>query len=122
MLSAASTYQTDSMPGIVKALIVAGANADAANDEEETALMMAAQAGSVKTIKNLLAAGVAINAKDKQGQTALMYALNGEYRSSGMDVVNVLLAAGANVNAANADGRTALTSVKIIQSNISPAN
>jgi len=45
------------------------------NNEGQTALMLAAQHGSINVAKELIAAGADLNARDNKGNTALDYAL-----------------------------------------------
>ena len=87
----------------VQALIKAGAELDAANENGETPLFYAASLGR-KVTPLLIQAGANVNAKNKDGQTPLIAAAqNGELES-----VRLLIDAKANVNAADNQGRTAL--------------
>lgn len=61
---------------------------------KRTALMAAAERGSVDVARRLLNAGADVNATDKYGSTALMAASSAGHT----DVVKLLIAAGANVN------------------------
>ena len=80
---------------IVNALLRAGAQANAAYGEGETALMVASRSGSAESVKLLLEAGAEVNAAEKfRGQTALMLAAVENHAP----VVKVLLAAGAQPN------------------------
>ena len=87
----------------VRALLDAGADPNAANKNEFTALMAASQEYP-KIVKLLLAAGADPNAGRYDGRTALMMAAQG----NNTKVVNVLLAAKANPNAVDNHGKTAL--------------
>jgi ankyrin repeat protein len=93
-----------------KALIAAGANVNDANEDGQTALMLAAQTGSIEIIKTLLDAGAvaSINTKDKQGRIALTYVKPKYTHDSVSEVVKALIAAGANINAADEGGQTPL--------------
>lgn len=93
----------------MKALIDAGADLSAVNDEGQTPLMLAAQAGRSKAVRMLLQNGLAgaVNARDKHGRTALMHVRRG-YMSDEAEVVRALVAAGAEVSATDEEGRTAL--------------
>lgn len=63
---------------VVKALLEAGANANAAADKSDiTALMLAALRGNADVVLTLLKAGADANAQDDQGETALMFAIRG---------------------------------------------
>ena len=64
----AAAFQGDD--GIVKQLLAAKADPNAASPTGQTALMFAALAGRADCIKTLLAAGANVAAKDKQGNTA----------------------------------------------------
>lgn len=65
-----------------------------------TELMIAAYAGDLDKVKQLLAAGTDVNATDEAGWTALMKACyNAEQKCGFADVVQVLIDAGANIEA-----------------------
>ena len=96
----------------VTALLAAGADVKARNDQGETALMLACgRRGYVVSVetavaiaKALLAAGAEVNAKDAAGYTALMHACstidNGE-------VIELLLDNGADITVVSEGGNTA---------------
>jgi len=96
----------------VTALLAAGANVKARNDQGETALMLACgRRGyvvlvdkAVEIAKALLAAGAEVNAKDAAGYTALMHACstinNGE-------VIELLLNNGADITVVSEGRNTA---------------
>ena len=75
--------------GIVKVLLVAGANPNATNEKGETVLMQASERGYVKTVKSLLAGGADPN---QGGQSALVLAA----KNGHAEVAQMLLDAGAN--------------------------
>jgi len=89
---------------IVGALIVAGADTNAAEDDGWTALHWAAEGGYADIIKLLINAGADVNSRSVTGWTPLHSA------ACGGDVVAtaVLLEAGADVNAIEDSGDTAL--------------
>ena len=88
----------------VKALLARGANVNAKDKKDATALIWVASWGHSATVQVLLAAGANVNAKDKDGGTALMAAaVNGH-----TNALQALLADGADVNAKDKDGTTAL--------------
>ena len=60
--------------GAVEALLAAGADVNAKNPYDWTALMRAAANGHAATVQALLEAGADINTQDKSGFTALMSA------------------------------------------------
>jgi hypothetical protein len=90
--------------GQVKALLAAGADANARNADGGTALMAAAGKGHLEVVQALLAARADANAKADKGYTALTFAAS----SGHLKVVQALLAAGADVNAKREHGVTAL--------------
>ena len=92
-------------PEIVKMLLAAGANPNAARSDGWTALM---QTADPEIVKVLLAAGANPNAATENGNTALIDA--GIYGRE-IEIVKMLLAAGANPNAATKRGHTALIGV-----------
>ena len=75
----------------------------AVNKDEETALHVAARAGSAEGVRLLLAHGAVADARDGRGRTALHLAA-----SRGLACVAALIAAGARVDAADAGGGTPL--------------
>jgi ankyrin repeat protein len=80
---------------MIELLLQSGANASLAHLEGETPLLAAARAGSVPSVRLLLARGVDVNAAETyQKTTALMWAA----AEGHLDVVDVLLEAGADVN------------------------
>ncbi len=80
---------------MVRRLLEAGANPNAALLLGETPLMTAARSGYPDVVELLLAEGANVNVHAARGQTALMWAVAQKHS----DVVEVLLANGANVQA-----------------------
>jgi ankyrin repeat protein len=96
----------------VKALIGAGADVNAANDEGRTVLMCAADGGSPDVVRQVLAAGATVKARDDQGRTALMWGAHG--RSAPKEaayaaILEALLGAGADPSAVDRAGHSAAT-------------
>ncbi|CAK9019884.1 unnamed protein product [Durusdinium trenchii] len=88
---------------VVRMLLEAGAEKNAATQDGETALMAAARDGHLEVVQVLLEAGAEKNAATQDGETALMAAA----RDGHLEVVQVLLKAGADKNAATQDEETA---------------
>lgn len=91
-------------PGVVKALLAAGAKATCPDATGILPLTMAASAGSKDSINLLLDAGAAVDQEDEGGRTALSAARDPA-------VIKLLIARGAEVNHADHLGFTALHSV-----------
>jgi len=89
---------------IVRTLLLAGANVNAKNDNDATALMYLRDNASAALVRALVSAGAKVNARDESGGTALMNAAE-ECKA---EVVKEVLEAGAKVDFADANGRTAL--------------
>ena len=89
--------------------VALGSGGETLEDPDETALMRAAAAGDLKTLKELLhgANSASVNALDQGGQSALILACQNP--KANPDVVKALIAAGANVNLRSRNGYTALT-------------
>jgi uncharacterized protein len=88
-----------------KALLAAGADANARNTEGATALMLAANAGNLEMVKALLAAGADVKATDAAGWNALMKGLyNADLDRGFPDVTQALIDAGADVESKIAYG------------------
>ena len=91
-------------PDLVRALLKAGANIEAKNNEGDTALITAAMEGKTDVVLGLLEAGANKEATNNDGETALMMAtMNGQIK-----VVQVLLNAGADLDATDKNSSTAL--------------
>ena len=87
-----------------EALLEAGAEVDAKDNDGATALMEAARRGHAAAIAALLAAGAEVEAKYNEGATALMLAAQGGHAAA----IAALVAAGAEVEAKDDNGMTAL--------------
>ncbi len=80
---------------IMQALIASGANINAKNKYDNTALTMAAKKGNLEIVQALIAAGADLDAKNAtHGETALMEAT----KEGNLEIVQALIAAGADVN------------------------
>jgi len=88
----------------IRKLLEAGANVNARDHKEKTALMHAAMGRRRDTCYLLVENGANIGAKDKNGWTALMWAAY--YEST--DSCAFLLGRGASINARSENGDTAL--------------
>jgi ankyrin repeat protein len=90
---------------LLRRVLAAGADARAARWNGETAIMIAAGAGSLDGVRQLVGRGADVNlAEPRGGQTALMWAAAEGHG----DVVMGLIELGANVNAASKAGFTPL--------------
>ncbi len=88
----------------VKLLLDAGADVNAKNDFDATALLWAAR--DVQKARLLIEHGADVNAQSKQGRTPLMLA---SLRNGGADIVALMLAKGADVNRKDSRDSTALS-------------
>ncbi len=98
----------ESAEAIVHALVTAGADVRATDEEGRTALMFAAEAGGTDGVKALVETGVSVNAKDKHGRTALIWSV-ARKDTAYHDAVYYLLQAGADATAKDDEGQTAFT-------------
>ena len=99
---------TISARDIMVLLIDNGANVNATDMGQNTALMLAASKGFYEAVKLLLFGNVEVNAKNASGMTAFMYATtNGAFT-----VMDELYGNGAAVNSTNTKGMTALKIVR----------
>lgn len=87
-----------------RALLEAGADPDARDDDGRTPLFSAVLGGSVGLIGLLLESGCDIDARDAHGFTALHFAVQEHLP----EVARLLIARGANVNAQDEDGNSVL--------------
>lgn len=79
-------------------------NVNAVDRHGHTALMQAAKAGDIETVKDLLHRGAALDTRSEKGKTALHYAAaNGH-----VEVVKLLLAQGAEIDARDVEWHTPL--------------
>ncbi len=93
-------------PEVIRALLDAGANIEALDDDGRTPLLWAAaETMNPEILQLLLARGARIEAKDSEGQTALMLAVSG---NPDPRITEGLIAAGANVEDRDQQGATAL--------------
>ena len=88
----------------VQALLAAGADIHAVNENGDSALVCATGNGHEAVFHRLMEAGADIHHADKDGNTPLMAAAAGGNTA----ILRAMLAAGAQANTANAYGRTAL--------------
>ena len=89
---------------MVKHLLAAGANVNAVNKNNLTALFMAALQGRLEILRILVDAGAGVNTCNKDGWPVVMAAA----RNGHAEVVRQLIIAGADVNVASNKGGTAL--------------
>jgi len=89
---------------MVQLLLASGANVNARNRNEQTALMYLRENATVDMVRTLIAAGAEINAHDESGNTPLMTAA----ASCNLVVVNELISDGAYTDAKDNDGQTVL--------------
>ena len=85
--------------GIVKALLAAGADVNAATDYGRTALITACEDGHLEAARALVAAGANVNAADQGGRTPLNCARSHHNATANPAIEALLLAAGATAGA-----------------------
>jgi len=83
-------------PGVMRALLGAGADPNASNHHGKTPLMFAVGSGSVDSVRLLLEQSVDVNARNQQGLTALSFVQNGP-REVDAELAQLLKRAGATV-------------------------
>jgi ankyrin repeat protein len=88
----------------IEALITVGADVNAVDHYDKTALMEVASGGNTETLILLMKAGADVNAVDKYDRTAFMHAVISGHTES----LNVFINAGADVNAPDRHGYTLL--------------
>ncbi|WIH81251.1 ankyrin repeat domain-containing protein [Brachyspira pilosicoli] len=88
----------------VKSYLEQGANCNALDSYDRTALMNASVSGYNDIAKLLIEEGTDVNIRDKAGATALMYTA----RDTNYEMVEFLLKNGADVNIRDTEGDTAL--------------
>ena len=101
---------------VAKALIYAGADVNARNDDGDTPLLQAAWNGRTDLAKALIYAGADVNARNDDGDSPLHHAASGGFSDNQnkaeidarIAIIRALTNAGANVNARNNDGHTPL--------------
>jgi ankyrin repeat protein len=93
------TATAEAKPATIYALIQAGADVNARNEEGETPLYIAAEEGNSEIIAALMEAGADVNAPDDGGWTPLHVAA----REGPPASVSALIQAGADVNARTRD-------------------
>jgi excisionase family DNA binding protein len=91
-------------PDEVRALLAAGADANAKDAEGWTALMLVTVKGHLDVARELLKAGADLNARNQKGWTALRFAVS----MDDAEALRLLLEAGADLNGQDAEGDTAL--------------
>ena len=83
--------------GIVKVLVAAGADVNAASRFGWTALLNACSSGCLKSARLLVAAKAYVNARTTDGDTPLGYSRGDRYATASPAIEALLLAAGATV-------------------------
>ncbi len=80
------------------ALLLAGADCNARNEEQATPLMLAASLGRLDIVETFIGHGADVNAKDSRGWTALMKAIyNPELDRGFPEIVSALIEAGSEI-------------------------
>ncbi len=103
LMAACGSEANDDAVACVRILLGAGANANAANAQRMTALMLASKSGNLPVVRALLQSdGIELNSRDTQEWSALCFAAD---RGRG-DVARDLLEAGANPDTYTRDGVT----------------
>merc|ERR1719495_3062162 len=87
-----------------KILLDNGADVNATDNYQKTALMTAAYQGVPKVVSLLIQHHADVNAKDQEGLTALIWAPKSSDQSNALENIKILLDNGADVNAK--DGQT----------------
>ena len=95
-------------------LIEAGADANFANNNGDTAILKAAIKGSCECLQILIGAGANVNTSNHKGETALMLTSKRgrSLRESALQCVKLLLKSGAHVNKTNDGGGKAIECYK----------
>ena len=97
---------------VAKFLLEHGADADAKDNDDSTALHAASYYGGVKAVQLMLEHGANIHAQDDEGWTPLHRVLDGltdgQFEDSFLDAIRCLLAHGADIDALNNDHATPL--------------
>jgi ankyrin repeat protein len=93
------------MESVVRALLEAGANIEARDNNDQTAILVASRWGHYAVIRALVEAGADIEAKDNSGRTALSWAAS----KGQQDIAEILLQNGANIDIQDDYGRTPLS-------------
>jgi len=88
----------------IRAQLQAGADVNARDRGQRTALLHAVRGGQLAVVRALIEAGAALDIRDQDGSTALMEAARRKEAMPALDLV----AAGADVNVADKNGWTAL--------------
>lgn len=108
-------YRRINYPEVIGILVKAGADIDAKDDEDETALMKALgrfSHASIGVIKAMIEAGADVNSRNNEAKTALILAAERTIFTEEPDdiikTIRVLINAGADINARDQDGKTAL--------------
>ena len=99
------TVHSDSSTEILEVLINHGADVNAKNDKNATALIKACNKGNVDVMNVLLRAGADLNIADANGNTVLYHAAEGD---NSTEILEILITHGADVNAKNKKNQTTL--------------
>ena len=90
---------------VLQAVIDLGADVNATNKHNETALILASHRGNADAMNVLLDTGVDANTVDVKGDTLLHKAIHKDVK---LETLQAIIDHGADVNATNKDGATAL--------------
>ena len=90
---------------VLQSIIDQGADVNATNNKNSTALMLASEKGNIDAMNVLLSAGADRTIEDADGDTWIHYAL---YGNCSKEVIQLIIDQGADVNAKNKKNCTAL--------------